>query len=111
MAQMATADTHVRAKRTKPRIHPTEDQEVFQVAVEDVPDNLALILRRIARDWDKFLVVKDGKPVAAIVPADCLKVIVRFEDVHDTKMALDALDEAEREGTIPWEKVKADLGL
>ena len=33
------------------------------------------------------------------------------EDEQDTKAARSALAEAEREGVIPWESIKADLGL
>jgi hypothetical protein len=35
----------------------------------------------------------------------------RLEDEEDLRDARAALREARRNGTIPWEKVKAELGL
>jgi hypothetical protein len=49
--------------------------------------------------------------VAAVVPIEDLKRLQRLEDDEDRRDARAALKEAKHKGTIPWDKVKTELGL
>jgi antitoxin Phd len=50
-----------------------------------------------------------GERVAAIVPESVLEALRAAEDAEDVAEADAAMDEPGR--SIPWEQVKADLGL
>lgn len=57
------------------------------------------------------VVVKRGKKGVAVVPIEDLRLLQKLEDEEDLRDAREALKEAKEKGTIPWEKVKAELGL
>jgi prevent-host-death family protein len=71
-------------------------------------------LDRVERG-ERVVVRRGRKPVAALIPMEDLKLLERLieeeEDRLDIQAAQEALAEAEKVGTIPWEKVKAELGL
>jgi hypothetical protein len=46
-----------------------------------------------------------------VVVTTTIQAATISEDEQDTDEALAALAEAEREGFIPWENIKTDLGL
>lgn len=75
-----------------------------RVTVSKVPT----ALRRAARG-QRVIVQRRGKDVAAIVPLADLEMLERLEDGADLAAIREAL--AEGGEPIPWEKVKADLGL
>lgn len=82
-----------------------------RLAASDAREHFAEILNRVAYGGDRVVVERRGKELAAIVSLDDLKVLEAIEDRLDTDDALAAIEEADREGTIPWESVKAELGL
>lgn len=49
--------------------------------------------------------------VATIVSLEVLALLWAIEDRRDAAAARAALEDAEKNGTVPWEKIKADLGL
>ena len=49
--------------------------------------------------------------MAAIVPVEDLRLLEELEARVDLDEARAALREADKKGTIPWEKIKKDLGL
>lgn len=58
------------------------------------------------------VVLRQGKKaVAAVVSLEDLRRLQKLEDEEDIRDARAALKEAEKKGTIPWEKVKTELGL
>ena len=75
-----------------------------RVAASNVPK----ALRRASRG-QRLIVQHRGKDVAAIVPLEDLEALERLEDEADLRAAREAL--AEPGPNVPWEKVKADLGL
>jgi len=46
-----------------------------------------------------------------LVSVEDLELLQEIEDRIDGRHASDALAEVEREGTVPWDRVTADLGL
>ena len=66
------------------------------------------LVQRAERDRERTILYRDGKPIAAIVPADDAEYLEELEDRIDIEEAKKALAEP---GTIPWEEVKKKLGL
>ncbi len=71
-------------------------------------EDLADALNRVAYRGERILLQRRGKDVAALVSKEDLALLEALEDRADREAILEALDEP---GTIPWEKVKEDLGL
>ena len=68
-------------------------------------------LERIAHG-EPLLIRRGNKAVAAVIPIEDFRLLKKLmrekEDELDVRDALEALKEP---GSIPWETVKADLGL
>lgn len=62
---------------------------------------------------DPVYLTRRGQRVAAVIDADDLdRLIAAAEDLADIEAAREARDElAAGEPAVPWEQVKADLGL
>ena len=79
-----------------------------RLAASDAREHFAEILNRVAYGGDRVVVERRGKELAAIVSLDDLKVLEAIEDRLDADDALAATEEADREGTTPWETLKAE---
>jgi prevent-host-death family protein len=78
------------------------------VTSSEVRAHLSDMLSKIARKGNRVVVTRGGKKFAALVPLDDLEFLEKLEDRMDIEDAKKALNES---GSIPWEKVKANLGL
>jgi prevent-host-death family protein len=74
-------------------------------AREDFSDTL----NRVAYRGERILLERRGKVVAAIVPAEDVKLLEELEDQFDLKEARKAIADVKKHGTVPWENVKAEL--
>ncbi len=74
-------------------------------------ENLSEILNRVAYAKDRVRITRRGKAVAAVVPIEDLELIERLEDQIDIREAEKALADARKHGTIPFQKVRDELGL
>ena len=74
-------------------------------------DSLSDTLNRVSYSKERIVIRRHGKDLAALVPIEDLMFLEELEDKLDLEEARAALVEAEEKGTIPWEKVKEDLGL
>ena len=79
-----------------------------KVSTVEARDQLSTIINRAAFGKERVVLTRRGKELAAIVPIEDVKLLEDLEDRLDLEAAREALKE---EGTIPWEKVKAELGL
>lgn len=70
-------------------------------------------LTRVVTKRERVVVHQRGKAVAALIPLEDLALLEELEDQRDAEDFRVAKEEWEREGrkTVPWEKIKADLGL
>ena len=68
-------------------------------------------LNRVAYAKDRVILHRRGKDLVAIVPVEDLQFLEELEARVDLDEARAALKEAAKKGTIPWEKIKKDLGL
>jgi len=74
-------------------------------------EQLSTVINRAAFGKERVVLTRRGKEVAAVVPIEDVKLLEELEDRIDLEEARAALTEAKSKGTIPWEKIKADLGL
>lgn len=70
--------------------------------------NFSELLNRSAYGKERIILTRRGKNLVAVVPIDDLKILEAIEDKLDLEEAKAALKES---GSVPWKKVKADLGL
>jgi prevent-host-death family protein len=74
-------------------------------------DSMSDTINRVSYGKERIVIRRHGKELAALVPIEDLRFLEELEDRLDLEDARAALAEAEKEGTIPWEKIKKDLGL
>ena len=79
------------------------------MSVTKARSEFAEIVNRAAYGHERIVITRRGKDIAAVVPAEDMGLLEELEDRMDIKAAEKAL--AESDELIPWEKVKADLGL
>lgn len=74
-------------------------------------DSMSETINRVSFGKERIVIRRHGKELAALVPMEDLKFLEELEDRMDLEEARAALAETEEQGTIPWEKVKKELGL
>ena len=85
----------------------------MNLGVKEVRDNLADALNRVAYQGERIVLERRGKGVAVLVSMDDLALLEAVEDREDVKAARKVLADMKRKGEkgIPWDQVKAELGL
>ena len=84
------------------------------IAVSDARQQLAAIIDRARAEHAPVYLARRGRRVAAVIDADDLERLLELaEDTADVRAAEAARAETRATGEepIPWEQVKADLGL
>lgn len=74
-------------------------------------DQLADIINRVAYGKERIALTRRGKAVVAIVSIEDVELLEQIETRLDLEEARAALAEAKEQSTVPWETIKADLGL
>lgn len=80
------------------------------VTAKELKDHPADVLGRVQYGNERVAITRYGKEVAAVVPIEDARLLERLEDLIDSEDALSAIEEAEREGTIGLEELRAKLG-
>jgi prevent-host-death family protein len=88
-----------------------EEHRPGYIGVSEARDTFAELVNRAAYGHERVLVSRRGRPIAAIVPIDDVELLERIEDQLDREAALAALADPGNAETIPWDRVKAALGL
>lgn len=78
-----------------------------KVASSIARSEFADIVNRAAYAGERVIVHRRKKPVAAVVPLEDLALLEELEDRMDLEEARKRL----KEPTVPWSKIKKDLGL
>jgi PHD/YefM family antitoxin component YafN of YafNO toxin-antitoxin module len=92
-----------------------EPPSMTTVTAAHAAKSFAKTLERVSVGRERIIVERDGKEVAAIVPVEDLKLLLRLvEEVEDralAEMAIERESEAARKGEKPiaWEKVRREL--
>ena len=79
------------------------------IPISEARDKLADLGNRAALRGERVIVERRGKNLFAIVPVEDVELLERLEDEEDIRLARKAMKE--KGPSIPWEKVKKDLGL
>ena len=69
------------------------------------------LINRVAYGKDRVLLTRRSRPLVAVVPIEDIALLEAMEDRDDLNAARAALREVKRKGTIPWTRVKKELGL
>jgi len=84
------------------------------LSISEARKRLAAIIDQAHTEHEPVYLTRHGSRVAAVIDADDLQRILELaEDMADIRAAEAARAEmqATRERPIPWDEVKADLGL
>lgn len=76
----------------------------------DIDDESIQAVIGIALDGERFILQREGKPIAALVSIEDLEILQDLEDLedeYDLKAAEEATGEPE---TVSWEEVRVKLG-
>ena len=82
-----------------------------QVSTVNARKQISEVINRAAFGKERMILTRRGKEVAAVVPIEDVKVLEALEDRIDLEDARAALVEAKGKRTIPWGKLKKELGL
>ena len=83
-----------------------------ELTVSDARARLADVVDEARVRHDPVYLTRRGQRVAAVIDADDLdRLIEAAEDLADIQAARAARSEMPSEGAVPWDQVKADLGL
>lgn len=80
--------------------------KTINVSVSGLKDALSEFLNRAAYGRERIVVCSRGKPKAAIIGLDDLRL---FEELEDAAAAREALEEHRRGETISLEELEAEL--
>ena len=69
------------------------------------------LVNRAAYRHERVLLTRHGKPIAAIISKEDLEYLEALEDRDDLAAMDAALADPDNQEEIPWEQVKAELGL
>lgn len=78
-----------------------------KIASSTARSEFADIVNRAAYAGERVIVHRRKKPVAAVVPLEDLELLEQLEDRIDLEEARKRLNEP----TVPWSKLKKNLGL
>jgi prevent-host-death family protein len=78
-----------------------------RLAASEARGSFAEALNRVAYQGERVVMHRRGKPVAALVPLEDLAILEALENERDLAGARKALRE---KGSVPLEKLKAELG-
>ena len=82
-----------------------------RLSVKEVREDFATRINQVAYRKERVVLVRHGKDIAAIVPLEDFHFLEALEDRFDIEAARRALADPANPTPVPWEKVKADLGL
>ncbi len=84
------------------------------ISAREARANFSDLLNRVAYTKKGEVITRNRKKIAAMIPVELYTlledVLDEFEYKKDVAEARQALAEVEREGTVPWNKVKSKIG-
>jgi len=85
------------------------------ISAEKARNTFSDLVSHTAYSKDRVVVTRNGKKMVAIISMEDFelleKIIDRLEDEIDAEEIRAALDEVREGKTVPWERVKKDLGI
>ncbi len=80
-----------------------------EIPISNIREDFADTVRRVEYQSERIMLTRHGKPAAALVSVADLELLELLEDRADLELVRVALTESDER--IPYEKVRADLGL
>ena len=78
----------------------------------EVGAKLSENLKSVETTGEPVAIESDGRTVAVLVSAEDFALLQRLREEDEDRRDVEAVREARKEpGSIPWEKIKADIGL
>ena len=74
-------------------------------------ESFSEVVNRSAYGKERIVLTRRGKEIAAVVPVEDLKLLEKLETHLDLEDIERALDDPENKESIPWSRVKKELGL
>lgn len=85
------------------------DSYMTEFAISEARDHLAEVIEQARSSGEPVFVTRRGRRVAVIIDAEAYeRVVEAAEDATDRRELQAARDENDH---VPWDEVKADLGL
>jgi prevent-host-death family protein len=69
------------------------------------------LINRVANEKERVVLTRRSRALAAVVPIEDVQLLEELEEREDLKAVRAARREIKREGTVPWERIKKELGL
>ncbi len=82
-----------------------------KLPASQVRKDFAEALNKVAYQHERIVLHRRGKDVAALVSIEDLELLEALEDQLDIEAADKAMADPENRKRIPWDQVKAKLGL
>jgi prevent-host-death family protein len=89
--------------------HPEAEEGIMEISEARL--KLSEVANRVAFGKERVTITRHGKALVALVPLEDARLLEELEDRIDLETARAALAEAKAQGTVPWDQVKAELGL
>jgi prevent-host-death family protein len=83
--------------------------DAIRLSVAEARTQLADVLSKVEYRYDRFVITRHGKPVAAIVPVMDLEALEKIEGRSDLKAAKRADADIAKHGTVPLATALKDL--
>lgn len=78
----------------------------------EISAKLSENLKSVEATGEPVAIDSDGRTVAVLVSAEDFVLLQRLREEEEDRLDVAAAREARKEpGSVPWEKIKADLGL
>ena len=81
------------------------------ISTKEARGQLSTVISRAAFAKERIILTRHGKAVAAVVPIEDLEFLEELEERIDIEDARAALSDLKNQGTVPWNKIKAELDL
>jgi prevent-host-death family protein len=97
----------------KRAIRQMSTESTFHNALDitQVRTNFSETVNQVAYGKERVTITRHGKALVALVPIEDLQLLEELEDRIDLEKTRAALEEVKAQGVVPWEQVKANLGL
>ena len=99
------------ARKVTPK-NPEEKKTEFTTS--EAREKFADLIEQVYFHKERLILTRRGKKAVALIPIEDLELLQSFEDEEDAQDIKDMEEAKKQQGDqplIPWEQVKADLGL
>jgi prevent-host-death family protein len=90
-------------------IQTTRGVRMTTVTAKELKDHPTDVLGRVQYGNERVAVTRYGKEVAVVMPIEDARLLESIEDLIDAQDVIQAIEEAEREGTISLDELRDTL--